>query len=351
MSGSWRRPHGPGPALLSGCGPPERPEPRDDLPAKVVGGKPANVVHGPKAIYCRSMHVALVMNARLLVHAYGGSERVVASLGARPAGAGHAVTLIASTGTRTPADSGGGSGPPGTAATRLRRLCSPAAGRGHRAQPPPAAGGAARALGVDLHGNPPPGTVLPDNTIFLSANRAMRHGHRRFVYNGLDLSEYRYQANKADYDLFLGRLHSVKGYRLAIEGARRAGSRLIVAGGWRPSLRRGLSYAGRVGGERKAALLAGARCLWMPALWDEPFGLTLIEALASGTPVIGTRRGALPEIVTAEVGVLGDTIDELVEAASRVEKIDPASCRARVERPFTHRVMAENYVREYALAL
>ena len=72
----------------------------------------------------------------------------------------------------------------------------------------------------------------------------------------------------------------------------------MLAGGWRPSLRRGISFVGRVGGEEKVALLAGARCLWMPALWDEPFGLTLIEALASGTPVLGTHRGSLPEIVT-----------------------------------------------------
>ena len=296
------------------------------------------------------MHVALVMNARLPVHGYGGSERVVAWLARGLQELGHAVTLIASTGTRMP----------GIAVAEADHRALQQRDFDVSALLPPGVDivHSHRRLWVappvpfvwTLHGNPPPGTVLPDNTIFLSANHAVRYGHRRFVYNGLDLSEYRYQANKADYDLFLGRLHSVKGYRLAIEGARRAGRRLIVAGGWRPSLRRGLSYAGRVGGERKAALLAGARCLWMPALWDEPFGLTLIEALASGTPVIGTRRGALPEIVTAEVGVLGDTLDELVEGASRVAKIDPASCRARVERLFTHRVMAENYVREYALA-
>ena len=293
------------------------------------------------------MHVALVMNARLPVHGYGGSERVVAWLARGLQELGHAVTLIASRGTRMPgvvvveADHRALQQrdfdvspllPPGVDIVHSHRQLWVA----------PTA-----PLVWTLHGNPPPGTVLPDNTIFLSANHAMRYGHHRFVHNGLDLSEYRYQANKQDYDLFLGRLHSVKGYRLAIEGARRAGRRLIVAGGWRPSLRRGLSYAGRVGGERKAALLAGARCLWMPALWDEPFGLTLIEALASGTPVIGTRRGSLPEIVTADVGVLGDTLEELVEGASRVKEIDPAACRARVERLFTHRVMAERYIDIY----
>ena len=80
----------------------------------------------------------------------------------------------------------------------------------------------------------------------------------------------------------------------------------MLAGGWRPSFRRAVRYVGQVGGEQKTDLLAGAACLWMPALWDEPFGLTLVEALASGTPVLGTRRGALPEIVAPDVGALGD---------------------------------------------
>jgi glycosyltransferase involved in cell wall biosynthesis len=106
-------------------------------------------------------------------------------------------------------------------------------------------------------------------------------------------------------------------------------------------------YVGQVGGERKAGLLAEAACLWMPALWDEPFGLTLIEATASGTPVLGTRRGALPEIVAPGVGALGDTLDELVALRPALDRIDPSVCRAWVERHFTHHVMAAEYVRMF----
>ncbi len=291
------------------------------------------------------------MNARLPVRGYGGTERVVDWLARGLAELGHRVTLIASRGSRSrdatvvEADH--------RALQRADFDVAPLLPRGvdivhsHRQLflPCPVP------LVWTLHGNPAPGTVLPATTIFLSASHAQRYGHSRFVYNGLDLSEYRYQAHKEDYDLFLGRLHSVKGYRWAIEGARRTGRRLILAGGWRPSLRRGIKYAGPVAGARKVALLAGARCLWMPALWDEPFGLTLIEALASGTPVLGTRRGSLPEIVTADVGVLGDTLEELVEGASRIDRIDPAACRARVERLFTHREMAGRYVRIYKESL
>jgi glycosyltransferase involved in cell wall biosynthesis len=102
-----------------------------------------------------------------------------------------------------------------------------------------------------------------------------------------------------------------------------------------------------VGGTHKADLIAGARTLWMPALWDEPFGITLIEALVSGTPVLGTRRGSLPEIVSPEVGALGDTLDQLVERRAGLDAIAPDACRAWVERHFTHHVMAEGYLRMF----
>ena len=175
-----------------------------------------------------------------------------------------------------------------------------------------------------LHGNRRPGVVGSPNTLYLSRNHAERHGATAFVYNGIDLAEFRYRPIKAGYDLFLGRLHAVKGHRWAIAGARRTGRPLILAGGWRPSLTRRVRYVGQVGGERKAELLAGAECLWMPAQWDEPFGLTLVEALASGTPVLGTRRGALPEIVTGDVGSLGDTLEELIAGRERLGQVDPA---------------------------
>jgi glycosyltransferase involved in cell wall biosynthesis len=102
-----------------------------------------------------------------------------------------------------------------------------------------------------------------------------------------------------------------------------------------------------VGGDRKRTLLAGAACLWMPARWDEPFGLTLIEAMVSGTPVLGTRRGALPEVVSADCGALCDTLEELIALRAGIAAIDPEACRNRVLERFTHRAMAEAYLRLY----
>ncbi|HEY0350818.1 MAG TPA: glycosyltransferase, partial [Gemmatimonadales bacterium] len=198
-----------------------------------------------------------------------------------------------------------------------------------------------------LHGNRREGSHSPPNTIFLSADHARRHGGTAFVYNGVDPSEFTFRSNKADYDLFLGRLHRIKGYHWAVDGAKRGGKRLIVAGGWRPTLRRGLRFVGSVDGQEKAELLAGAACLWMPALWEEPFGLTLVEAMMSGTPVLGTRRGALPEVVTDEVGALGDTLEDLVRLRAAIARCDPRACRSRAERWFSHTRMAEEYVRMY----
>lgn len=293
------------------------------------------------------MHVALYIRDRLPVQKYGGTQRIALYLARGLAAAGHRVTLLANPGTRVP-EASVVELPPvrrGEPPLDLRRLI-PAGAEILLAYAPIGAPPEIPWI-RSLHGNRKPGTQSAPNTLYLSRDHAARHGGTAFVYNGIDLGEFRFQAAKADYDLFLGRLHGVKGYRWAIDGARRSGRRLVLAGGWRPSLRRGVRYVGSVGGERKAALLAGAACLWMPAQWDEPFGLTLIEAMASGTPVLGTRRGALPEIVSPAVGALGDTLDELVALRPSLATLDPAACRAWVEQHFTHHVMAGEYVRVF----
>jgi glycosyltransferase involved in cell wall biosynthesis len=292
------------------------------------------------------MHVALYFHGRLPVHGYGGTQRVVVWLARGLAQLGHRVTLLAPAGSNLPeaelipldprrTGPGFDITPFIPAAADILHSHTPLA----TAPPHPHV--------FTLHGNLRQGRSAPANTIFVSDDHAQRHGGSAFVYNGVDPAEFSYRPTGAGYDLFLGRLHRAKGYRWAISGARRAGRRLVIAGGWRPSLRPGLRYAGGVDGQRKTDLLAGADCLWMPALWDEPFGLTLVESMMSGTPVLGTRRGALPEIVSGEVGALGHTLDELVELRPSIEQCDPASCRTRAETWFSHTRMAEEYVRMY----
>jgi glycosyltransferase involved in cell wall biosynthesis len=293
------------------------------------------------------MHIALFFWDRLPVPDYGGTQRMVVSLARGLAAAGHRVTLVAGHGSSVPE------------ATLVPVSIAEARRPDFDIRPLLPAGldivlaCAPLRIAPDvpwirrLAGNWKPGTTGAPNTLYLSRDHARRHGGTAFVYNGVDPSEYAFRAGKGDYDLFLGRLHGVKGWRWAAAGAKRLRRRMVIAGGWRPSLGRYVRYVGRVGGMRKAELLAGARTLWMPALWDEPFGITLIEALVSGTPVLGTRRGSLPEIVSPEVGALGDTLDELVERRAGLDAIAPEACRAWVERHFTHHVMAEGYLRMF----
>jgi glycosyltransferase involved in cell wall biosynthesis len=293
------------------------------------------------------MHIALYSHSRLPATGYGGTQRVVVWLARGLAELGHQVTVLALEGSRIPEARVVALDPaevrrPGF---NLARLIPESVDVLHSHAPVSSPAGIPHVF--TLHGNRAPGSASSANTIFLSADHAARHGGTAFVYNGADPAEFLFRPSKAGYDLFLGRLHRVKGYRWAVEGTKRAGKNLIVAGGWRPSLRRALRFVGSVDGERKAALLADAACLWMPALWDEPFGLTLIEAMMSGTPVLGTRRGALPEIISHEVGALGDSLDELVQLRASIDNRDPGSCRARAERWFSHIIMAQNYVRMY----
>ena len=292
------------------------------------------------------MHVALYFHGRLPVTGYGGTQRVIVWLARGLAQLGHQVTLLAPPGSRVPEATLVAVDPRliQSGDADIAQFLPPSADILHSHTPLVKPSLAPNVF--TLHGNRRERTA-PPNTIFLSADHARRHGGSAFVYNGIDPSEYAVRSPKMGYDLFLGRLHSSKGYRWAIEGAKRAGRQLVVAGGWRPSFRRSLRFIGSVQGQRKAELLAGAECLWMPALWDEPFGLTLVEAMMSGTPVLGTRRGALPEIVSHDVGRLGDTLDELVELRGSLGQCDPYACRSRAERWFSHTRMAQEYLRMY----
>ncbi len=295
------------------------------------------------------MHVVVASHHRLPVEGYGGTQRVVVALVRGLAALGHRVTLLAQPGTRVPEAAKVVEVPPKIlkdAGADLTPFLPESADILH-VHFPLKRGPAALPFVQTTHGNWKAGLPLPPHTIFLSRDHARRHGSDAFVYNGLDPTEFVFRRRKEQWDLFLGRLHSAKGYHWAIEAAKRTGRRLIVAGGWRPSFTGSVKYVGEVDGNRKAVLLARARCLWMPALWDEPFGLTTIEALFSGTPVLGTHRGALPEILIPTVGALCDTLEEMLAAAETIGSRSPEACRAHAERHFTHRVMAEEYIRVY----
>lgn len=109
-----------------------------------------------------------------------------------------------------------------------------------------------------------------------------------------------------------------------------------------------ITYSGGLGGKKKMKFLSEAKALLFPITWDEPFGMAVIEALACGTPVIAMNRGAMPEIIEHGVnGFLANNEEEFAEYMKRVDEIDPAECRASVERKFSASAMAEAYMARY----
>ena len=185
-----------------------------------------------------------------------------------------------------------------------------------------------------------------------------------FVYNGLKPEEYLYSEHKEDFLLFLSRADwKVKGLPIAIEVAKRSGMKLIIAGNahrkfvegyiglgyLKRHFNRNCLYVGEIGGEIKSAYLAKAKALIFPTKWAEPFGLVAIEAMVSGTPVITTYNGAMPELVlNKKTGFLCRDIDEMVNAVKNLKYIHPMDCRNHVLQNFHYMRMAEDYVKLYS---
>ena len=293
------------------------------------------------------MHIVQFQHTRVPVEKYGGAQRIVVWLSQALVEMGHDVTLLA----------GRGSKVPGVRVVEIDAETVRAPGfdpRRYVSHPVDIMHYHSTVLNPPLvpyvetlHGNMGPGRAASPHTICVSENHARRHGTSAYVLNGVRLDEYEFRSRKSDFDLFLARLHSVKGWRIAVAAAKSVPFKLIVAGGWRPSFSRWVKFVGEVGGARKRELLAGARCLWMPVQWEDPCPVNVLEALASGTPVLATPRGSLRELVGADGGGIGTGVAELLALRSRLEQFDPHTCRRRAERCFTHLRMARDYLRMY----
>jgi glycosyltransferase involved in cell wall biosynthesis len=284
-----------------------------------------------------------VIHATFPVAGYGGTERVCYWLAKAQAERGHEVTVLCDEGSSLPfaktlplperVEDLDPLLPAGTDVVQLYNTPN------FRSSAP---------LLVNIGGNGQAGERFHPNTVFVSRNHAERHGWTEFVHNGLDLTEYPLERRKEDYLLFLAKASwRVKNLRGAIQIAQAARTPLYVAGGKAGCWQRGTRSFGMVDGKKKLQLLQSARALLFPVIWDEPFGVAVVEALACGSPVIATPRGALPEIVTPECGMLADSFVELVGAVEKMKKIPAEACRARVEQAFTHHHMAEKYERYY----
>ena len=168
------------------------------------------------------------------------------------------------------------------------------------------------------------------------------------VHNALRVQDWPFRADKQDYALFLGRFAPYKGAHLAVRAAHEAGIPLVLAGKCdepaekayfeqqvRPLLTDRDHFFGPADALSKRKLLAGARCLLFPVLWEEPFGMVMIEAMACGTPVVALRGGAVPEVVIdGMTGLIHDRPAELPAAIERAASLDPAACRRHVAANF-----------------
>jgi len=179
------------------------------------------------------------------------------------------------------------------------------------------------------------------------------------IHHGIDVAQFPFSGAKGEYLLFFGRIHPHKGVHEAIEVARRAGIRLVIAGiiqdqdyyttQVEPHIDgTTVEYLGSVGPDRRADVLRGAIALLHLISFDEPFGLSLVESMACGTPVIAFRRGSMPEIIRhGETGYIVDDIGDATNAVAAISSIDRSDCRADVEQRFTDTRMARDYVRVY----
>jgi glycosyltransferase involved in cell wall biosynthesis len=201
-----------------------------------------------------------------------------------------------------------------------------------------------------------------DRVGYVAISDADRHPDLRYaatIHHGIRLDDFAFDPAGGDDLLFFGRIHPDKGAGEAVRAARASGHRLVMAGlvqdqGYHerevaPFIDGDrVRHLGVVGGPRRAEVLGRAKALLHLIGFDEPFGLSVVEALACGTPVIAYNRGSMPELIDHGVtGFLVDSFDEAVAAIARIDEIDRAACRRAAEERFGVDRMAGRYLALY----
>jgi glycosyltransferase involved in cell wall biosynthesis len=208
----------------------------------------------------------------------------------------------------------------------------------------------------------PPYKAFENRVHYVAISEAHRHPDLRYaatIHHGIPQEDFPFDRRGSEDLLFFGRIHPDKGAAEAIAAAHRSGRRLIMAGIVQdqdyhneqvaPALGDGsVVFLGPVGGAERAKTLGSARALLHLINFDEPFGLSVVEALACGTPVIACNRGSMPELIDDGVtGFLVDSLDAAVDAIDRIGEINRAACRAMVSARFTVDIMADRYLNLY----
>ena len=191
------------------------------------------------------------------------------------------------------------------------------------------------------------------------ADRVPELDYAATVYHGIDLTRFTFSATPGEDLVILGRIHPDKGTAEAIEIARRCGRRLLIAG---PIQDEGyfatevephvdgdrVRYLGSVGPEQRSEMLAAAAALLHPIAFAEPFGLSVVEAMAAGTPVVAYAKGSMPEVVDEGVtGCLVSDVGAAVAAVDRAVRLDRTAVRRVAEARFSADRMVSDYVAVY----
>lgn len=199
------------------------------------------------------------------------------------------------------------------------------------------------------------------STAYVSISNSDRHpglDYLATVYNGLKLSDFQFNDSGGDYLLFFGRIHPDKGAAEAISIAKKAKKRLLIAGIIHdqhyfddlitPHLNEDIRYLGSAGPELRNSLLGNALALLHPIRFNEPFGLSVAEAMLCGTPVIAYNRGSMPElIVDNETGFLVNNEDGAVEAVSNIALLSRQACNQWASSHFSQEKMVKDYIACY----
>lgn len=299
------------------------------------------------------MHIGLFVDAVLPPARYGGTERVVVWLGRAFVELGHKVTYFAQAGSRVDfaelcvLENGVPAADPRALGIDIMHL--------HNGTLPE---GFDLPLCVTMHGNSRSPQTLHPNTVFVSQSHAHCHNASAFVHNGVDGRDYPepdFAARGGHFAFLAKAAWRVKNVSGAIAIARKAGAPIDILGGTRLNFKMGFRltvdpnarFHGMVGDVEKNRYLRPARGLIFPVLWNEPFGVAVAEAMYFGCPVFATPYGALPELVTPEVGHLSASLSELADAARAAENYDRRAIHDHWRTHFSARTMALKYLGYY----
>jgi glycosyltransferase involved in cell wall biosynthesis len=190
------------------------------------------------------------------------------------------------------------------------------------------------------------------------ADRSPALDYIRTVYHGIDLEYFTLNETAGEYLLYFGRIHPDKGTWEAIQVAQNTGMKLVIAGIIQdqeyyakyvePHLNERITYIGSVGPAERDTVLGHAYALLHPIYFNEPFGLSVVEAMACGTPVLAFGKGSMPEIIeNGTNGFIVNNVAEMTEKLKDIEKIPRKACRETVVKRFSQEIMVKGYLGVY----